>query len=68
MASCVFLRGANASARVHTNIHKPPTHTHSPILYDWRVMLHMTISQTVQKNAPRVSFHVTSVAQVYRDS
>lgn len=42
------------SARVHTSADEPPTHTQPSILYDQNlcVMLHMTISQTVQRSAP----------------
>lgn len=50
---CVFLRGANASARTQTCASSPSrkSRTRSPSLYLWRpnlcVMLRMTISQTV---------------------
>lgn len=39
---------------MHTSADEPPTHTQPSILYDQNlcVMLHMTISQTVQRSAP----------------
>lgn len=45
--------GEKTSARVHTSADEPPTRTQPSILYDQNlcVMLHMTISQTVQRSA-----------------